>query len=146
MVLTICARTHYVTSPLTLSLSLCGEQRARATLGERVNLVHRLDRGASGCVLCAFPDQVPYIRRLRLLLLFLLIFLLLLISLVPVVCTGQRHGRPPSRSPNCPENLRRFGAWVYGHVILAFALPRSILVTRALTAAPVNSVEGLTRI
>lgn len=32
-------------------------QRARDVLGERINLVHRLDRGASGCVLCAFADS-----------------------------------------------------------------------------------------
>ena len=29
-------------------------QRARETLGRKVNLVHRLDRGASGCVLVTF--------------------------------------------------------------------------------------------
>lgn len=33
-------------------------QRVRDTLGgRRVNLIHRLDRGASGCVVCAFADQ-----------------------------------------------------------------------------------------
>ena len=32
-------------------------QRVRDTLGARVNLVHRLDRGASGCVLCAWSDH-----------------------------------------------------------------------------------------
>ena len=31
-------------------------QRARDALGRRVNLVHRLDRGASGCVICAYAD------------------------------------------------------------------------------------------
>jgi tRNA pseudouridine65 synthase len=29
-------------------------QRTREAVGERVNLVHRLDRGASGCLLCTF--------------------------------------------------------------------------------------------
>lgn len=32
-------------------------QRVRDALGKRVNLVHRLDRGASGCLLCAFSDN-----------------------------------------------------------------------------------------
>ena len=32
-------------------------QRARDALGRRVNLVHRLDRGASGCVICAYADR-----------------------------------------------------------------------------------------
>ena len=32
-------------------------QRVRDTLGARVNLVHRLDRGASGCVLCTWSDH-----------------------------------------------------------------------------------------
>ena len=31
-------------------------QRGRDALGRRINLVHRLDRGASGCVVCAFAD------------------------------------------------------------------------------------------
>jgi 23S rRNA-/tRNA-specific pseudouridylate synthase len=32
-------------------------QRVRDALGQRVNLVHRLDRGASGCLLCTFSDD-----------------------------------------------------------------------------------------
>ena len=32
-------------------------QRMRSALGKRVNLVHRLDRGASGCLLCTFSDN-----------------------------------------------------------------------------------------
>ena len=32
-------------------------QRGRDALGRRINLVHRLDRGASGCVLCAYGDD-----------------------------------------------------------------------------------------
>mmetsp|Transcript_19926 Transcript_19926/g.30341 ORF Transcript_19926/g.30341 Transcript_19926/m.30341 type:complete len:293 (+) Transcript_19926:2-880(+) len=32
-------------------------QRARDALGSRINLVHRLDRGASGCVLCVCIDR-----------------------------------------------------------------------------------------
>ena len=32
-------------------------QRGRDALGRRINLVHRLDRGASGCVLCTYEDD-----------------------------------------------------------------------------------------
>lgn len=32
-------------------------QRVRDTVGRRVNLVHRLDSGTSGILLCAFPEQ-----------------------------------------------------------------------------------------
>ena len=32
-------------------------QRIRDTVQQRVNLVHRLDRGASGCLLCTFQDD-----------------------------------------------------------------------------------------
>lgn len=32
-------------------------QRVRNALGQRVNLVHRLDRGASGCLLCTFTND-----------------------------------------------------------------------------------------
>mgnify|MGYP001794012841 CR=1 FL=1 len=39
-------------------------QRARDALGSRVNLVHRLDRGASGCVLCVCIDRCLEPRRI----------------------------------------------------------------------------------
>ncbi len=32
-------------------------QRIRNALGQQINLVHRLDRGASGCLLCTFVDD-----------------------------------------------------------------------------------------
>lgn len=32
-------------------------QRVRNALGQRINLVHRLDRGASGCLLCTFTND-----------------------------------------------------------------------------------------
>lgn len=32
-------------------------QRVREAVGQRINLVHRLDRGASGCLLCTFQDD-----------------------------------------------------------------------------------------
>lgn len=32
-------------------------QRVRNALGQRINLVHRLDRGASGCLLCTFANN-----------------------------------------------------------------------------------------
>ena len=32
-------------------------QRIRNALGRKINLVHRLDRGASGCLLCSFADD-----------------------------------------------------------------------------------------
>lgn len=32
-------------------------QRVRNALGQRINLVHRLDRGASGCLLCSFAND-----------------------------------------------------------------------------------------
>ena len=40
-------------------------QRARDAVGERINLVHRLDRGASGCVLCAFEKDENVTRELQ---------------------------------------------------------------------------------